>query len=725
MPSNKQLPILFLFILSGNLSLFSQQIPVNRGKYLIHISHISESMNIDGVLDEKSWLSGEVARNFTRVTPTDTGFAKAQTAVMITYDDNYIYIGAICYDPTPGKRPVESLRRDFNFANNDNFRAHIDTYNNYTNGFIFGVSSSGAQCDGVINNGTISSFTWDTKWRSAVKSYDDRWVAEMAIPFRSVRYLDGETEWGINFGRLDLKTNEKSAWAPMPRQFPHCSLPYAGTLVWDKPLKNSGLRVSMIPYVTSKVTRNNEAGEKTKYKWNAGLDAKMILSTSMNLDLTINPDYSQVEEDQQQTNLDRFELFYPERRQFFLENSDLFANLGNSQAQPFFSRRVGLNVPVNYGARLTGRIGEKMRIGLMDIQTGAKDGIPSSNYAVAVVQKEVFSRSSIVGFLVNKDLTQRVNDSLFTGKSYNRVAGLEYNFANADNRWNGKVFYHQSFYPGSDINAAAASGSISYSSRYLKADLTQSWIGSDYIAEAGYIRRTGFFQVSPDISYLFYPSSGSRILNHGPGIVFNIIFDPELRMTDRQTNLSYTFGFMDKSQLTFNAREDFVKLDKPYDPTNTGGDKLMTGDNFYWKTAQITFISDTRKLFSYSLNGSYGGYYNGTRLNLGGSANFRFQPYGSIGLTMNYNDIKLPIPYSSARLFLVGPSMDITFTDKLFFTTFVQYNNQIDNLNMNFRFQWRFAPVSDLFIVYTANSFTDNFTNKNRGLVVKLSYWFN
>jgi hypothetical protein len=182
---------------------------------------------------------------------------------------------------------------------------------------------------------------------------------------------------------------------------------------------------------------------------------------------------------------------------------------------------------------------------------------------------------------------------------------------------------------------------------------------------------------------------------------------------------------MPVKMLTFNAREDFVKLDKPYDPTNTGGEKLMTGDNFYWKTAQIAFISDTRKLFSYSMNGSYGGYYNGTRLNLGGSANYRFQPYGSIGLTMNYNDIKLPVPYSSARLFLVGPSMDITFTDKLFFTTFVQYNNQIDNLNMNFRFQWRFAPVSDLFIVYTANSFTDNFTNKSRGLVVKLSYWFN
>jgi hypothetical protein len=142
----------------------------------------------------------------------------------------------------------------------------------------------------------------------------------------------------------------------------------------------------------------------------------MILTTSLNLDLTVNPDYSQVEEDRQQTNLDRFELFYPERRQFFLENSDLFANLGSSEAQPFFSRRVGLNVPVNYGGRLTGRIGERWRIGMMDIKTGARGVIPASNYSVAVLQRELFSRSSLVGFIVNKDLIGNTEDNSITGE---------------------------------------------------------------------------------------------------------------------------------------------------------------------------------------------------------------------------------------------------------------------------------------------------------------------
>ena len=720
-----RLLLLSTFILSGEILLYSQEKAVNRDKYRIEISPAAETIKIDGELNEQAWKDSETAENFTRVTPVDTGYAIAQTTVMITYDKSYFYVAAICYDPSPGKRPVESLRRDFEFNKNDNFRVHIDTYNNFTNGYAFGVSAAGAQCDGVINNGTQSSFTWDTKWKSAVKSYSDRWVAEMAIPFRSLRYFGGEKEWGINFGRLDLKTNEKSAWAPVPRQFPHNSLPYAGTLVWDKPLDKAGLRLSVIPYFTSKVIKNTEAGESAKWKWNAGFDTKMILSTSMNLDLTVNPDYSQVEEDRQQTNLDRFELFYPERRQFFLENSDLFANLGNSQAQPFFSRRIGLDAPVNFGGRLTGRIGNKWRIGMMDMQTGSKGEHLSSNYAVAVLQREIFSRSSIVGFLVNKEITQSFNDTALTAYRYNRVAGLEYNFATADNRWQGKTFYHQSFYPGAGRNAASVSGNIGYFSQYLKASVTQSWIGSDYLAEAGYIRRTGLYEITPSVSYLFYPSKSERIISHGPGASFNAIFDPEFNLTDRETELSYIIGWQNKSQLSVSLQEEFVKLGLDFDPTNTGGEKLAAGEQFHWNSALAGFTSDARKLFNYTLNAGIGGYYNGNRWFVIGQMNYRVQPYGSIGMTVNYNNISLPAPYNSARLILLGPTLDITFTDKVFLTTFIQYNNQIDNLNMNIRFQWRFAPVSDLFIVYTGNSYAGDFTNKNRGLVVKISYWFN
>lgn len=721
----EKLLVTFILIITVNQTLFAQNKAVNRDKYRIHIFRTNEKINIDGLLDEDVWQNAERTGKFQRVTPTDTGYAIAQTVVFLTYDKTNLYLGAICYDPTPGKRPVESLKRDFEFSKNDNFKVFIDTYNDQTNGFAFGVTPEGSQDDGLVNGGTKVLYSWDIKWRSAVKSYDDKWVTEFAIPFRSLRYLGGEKEWGINFGRLDLKTNEKSAWAPMPRQFPHCSLPYTGTLVWDEPLDKAGLRFSLIPYITTKITTNNLNGEKTKWDFNTGFDGKMILSTSMNLDLTVNPDYSQVEADQQIINLDRFELFFPERRQFFLENSDLFSNLGSSDLQPFFSRRIGLDVPVNAGLRLTGRVGNKLRVGLMNMQTGSKEEIPSCNYGVAILQRDVFSRSSVVGFLINKQVTGNYGDTLYSGLKYNRVAGLEYNLANPDNRWTGKAFYHQSIYPGASFDAAVMSGNLVYSSQYLKVSLDQAWIGADYIAEVGYIRRTGYYEISPKISYLFYPSKNRRILNHGPALNFKVIFNPAFKMTDRQTQLSYSIGCQDKSQLVINFSEEFVKLDDPFDPTNNDGIKLPEGEEFNWKDAGVSFNSDTRRLLYFTLGGRFGGYYNGNRWYLSGVMNYRVQPYGSIGLTANYNNISLPQPYNSAELILIGPRLDITFTDKLLLTTFVQYNNQIDNLNMNVHFQWRFAPVSHLFIVYTDNSYPGDFRNKNRGLVVKLSYWFN
>ena len=298
-----------------------------------------------------SGLWREATGPFQRVLPTDTGYAMSQTNVRLTYDNANLYLGIICYDSLPGKRPVESLRRDWNFQNNDNFVVFIDTYNDYTNGFAFGVSAAGAQWDGIQADGGLVSLSWDIKWKSAVQNYPDRWEAELSIPFRSMRYRGGIMEWGINFSRNDLKSNEKSSWGPMPRQFQTANLAYTGTLVWDKPLPESGLRFSLIPYVSGKLSQDKEVNNNINPDGSAGFDAKIILSTSMNLDLTVYPDFSQVEVDQQQTNLDRFELFYPEKRQFFLENSDIFASLGTEDMRPFFSRRIGLDSPVLGGAR--------------------------------------------------------------------------------------------------------------------------------------------------------------------------------------------------------------------------------------------------------------------------------------------------------------------------------------------------------------------------------------
>jgi hypothetical protein len=723
-----------LFCISAFLiitnTLSAQTKGINRADYRVKISRTNEEIKIDGILDEPVWSTADIANNFRRVLPTDTGYAAARTEVRLTYTESTLYAGIVCYDPTPGKRPVESLRRDFGFTKNDNFIIFIDTYNDYTNGFAFGVSPAGAQWDGMQANGGGVNLDWDIKWRSEVKNYEDRWVAEFAIPFRSMRYGDGAQEWGINFSRNDLKTNEKSSWAPMPRQFATATLAFTGSLVWDNPLPASGLRLSVIPYLSLKTTQNKEAGESFKPTFkdlNAGFDAKVILSTSMNLDLTVNPDYSQVEVDRQITNLDRFELFFPEKRQFYLENSDLFANLGTENLRPFFSRRIGLTNPVNAGARLSGKIGKNWRIGLMDIQTGEQNLIRAGNFTVAALQRRVFSHSYVTAFMVNKQLTGSVTDTsaaYLSQKAFNRVAGIEYNLATADNRWTGKAFYHQSFYPGAAGDAATVSANISYATQYTKFTLSQAWVGRDYLAEVGYIRRRGYYELSPTFQYKFFPS-GSKIANHGPAVRFDILFDPAKTMTDRETQLLYSIEWLNRSILQADVKETFIKLQLPFDPTNKGTNQLAANSHYTWREFGTSFTSDVRKPFNFLLGTRYGGFYTGTKLTLSGELNYRIQPYGSIAIVSAYNDIDLPSPQNSAKYFLIGPKLDITFTDKLFFTSFVQYNNQIDNLNLNLRFQWRFAPVSDLFIVYTENSIPGNYTIKNRGLVFKVSYWFN
>ncbi len=713
---------LVILFLSGLTAVSGQSTHNNREGYQLPIYKTDCKIEIDGILDEDVWLNADVATNFNRILPIDTGYAESQTEVRMSYDESNIYIGIICHDTIAGERPVESLRRDFSFGNNDNFIAFIDTYDDQTNGFAFGVSAAGAKWDGMQANGGFVSLDWDCKWRSVVTNHPDYWIAEFSIPFRSIRFRGGDQIWGINFSRLDLKSNEKSSWAPVPRQFQSASLAYTGTLVWDSPLPKSPVRASFIPYISGKAIQNNEAGEPMEGKFKAGLDTKVILSSSMNLDVTLNPDYSQVEADRQVTNLDRYELFYPEKRQFFLENSDLFANLGSRNSRPFFSRRIGLDSPVLLGARLSGSIGENWRVGLMNMQTQQSDSLAANNFSVIALQRQVLARSNVVLFMTNKELTATPEGAGFN--AFNRVAGVDFNLASADNRLTGKTYYHQSFSPGSENQRFSSAALIAYNTQHFSSSWNQAYVGGAYQAEMGYVRRTGYHQMNPEIAYKFFPDS-KYIVNHGPTLEMDIFSTPELSLTDREIQLGYTVEWINRSKITVELEDGYVKLIEAFDPSHTGGDSLAAGSDYHWNELALNYTSDNRTLLNYMLSARYGGFFNGTRLHFNADLGYRVQPYGSLALVASYTNIELPAPYVSADFVLFGPRLDITFTDKLFFTTFVQYNNQINNVNVNMRFQWRFAPVSDLYIVYTDNMIPENFLSKDRGVIVKFSYWIN
>lgn len=721
-----------LLLLGLSLVTFAQK--KNAG-FEYHIHRATGPIRVDGVADDAAWQQAEIATDFYQVLPMDTGKAIVRTEVRMLYDDHHLYLLAVNYEKLDGPYMVESLRRDFIFGKNDNFLLFIDPFDDQTNGFTFGANARGAQWDGLLFEGGKADLSWENKWESAVQAAEDQWVFEMAVPFKTLRYKKGIDRWGVNFSRLDLKTTEKSSWAPVPRQFPTASLAYTGVLVWDEPPPPPGANISFIPYALGGLSKDYEKNTDTEFRKEIGVDAKVALTSSLNLDLTVNPDFSQVEVDVQQTNLDRFELFFPERRQFFLENADIFANFGYTSMRPFFSRRIGLNAPIRFGARLSGRLNKDWRIGAMTMQTGKNDeGVPAQNFSVVSLQRRVFSRSNVSAIFVNKETFDydEVTDKDAI-KRYNRNLGFEYNLASSNNIWTGKMLFLQSFSPGEDGNDRILAGNLAYTAKHWNFNVQFENVGENFRAETGFVPRTGFNRLSASAGRLFFPKS-SIILSHGPVTFFQFIFDENMRYLETEFPLVYKVSFLNRSEFTIWTAYDFQELLRPFDPTNFAGDTLATGTKHSWKSFGTEFISKPQSLFTWSFNSRYGGYYaDGTRLRLGGEVGYRFQPYVAISVAGQINritfqdDDRLPdgLKNRDFNLWLLGPRIDVTVTNKLFFTNFVQYNNQAKNVNLNLRLQWRYSPASDLFVVYTNNYFSDFSDVRNRALVLKLTYWWN
>ncbi len=737
---NRLLRNLVLVLLSAGLTGIVRAVPVNLKS--VTIKKANSIIRLDGVLDEESWLLAEPAADFFQRFPADTSIALTHTEVKLTYDQDFLYVGAICYDDVDGDYVVSSLRRDFEGSGNDALNIIIDPFSDLSNGFLFGITPYGVQRESLIINGGSGrhdeNVSWDNKWFSKVSRHKDHWVVEIAIPFKTLRYKEGIETWRVNFVRIDYKQNEYSNWNWIPRNFSMTSLAHTGQLQWDQPLNQPISNISIIPYAKVGGAKNFEEGTAGKFIRGLGTDVKIGLTSSLNLDLTVNPDFSQVEVDQQVTDLDRFEIYYPEKRQFFLENGDLFADFGSRSLRPFFSRRIGIardtntgqNIenPIYFGARLSGRINKDWRIGAMTMQAADEKeiGIPSINYAVAAVQRRVFARSNIAAIFVNKQPVEILSPEADSAelRSWNRVAGLDFNLASLDNRWTGKIFYHHSFGPDAGNSPFSHGASIQYQDEHWDLRWSHSLVGEDYNAEVGYVRRTSFKRITPEVGYDFYPNS--RMINrHGPSLEYEGYWDMGNRKTDETWGLRYMLRFNNQMFAYVSGNKEYILLTDDFDPSRIDGPELPAGSDYHNYYFRYFVRSDIRKPLSFDARGRMGEYYNGTRFEIEGDANYRFRPFGVVSLNFSYNRVHLPDPYHDADLYLIGPKFDITFTKTLYFAMLIQYNNQINNVNVNARFQWRYQPASDIYIVYTDNYFGDVFKSKSRALVFKITYWLN
>jgi len=723
------------------LTLFGVLVNAQSEERTVLVKKINQEIVLDGILNEQAWDRADSAKDFWQLFPTDSLKAEDTTVVKLLYNDTHIYIGATAKSSVGSDFIVSSLRRDFSARSNDNVTVLFDTFRDGQNAFLFGVNAYGVQREGLVSErgASINGFnlTWDIKWQSASKKYDDRFVLEIAIPFTSLKYPEGSQKWGFQSYRYDLQNNERSIWTNVDQNQIPINIGYYGELVFEEPLKKNRTPLYLIPYING-LTAKDFTSNSSDNTFSTGGDLKVAIGTGLNLDVTLNPDFSNVEVDDVITNLTRFEISLPEKRQFFIDNGDLFGSFGSFRdAIPFFSRRIGIarntdgssiQNAILGGVRLSGKLNDDWRLGFLNIQNreDLSNQIASNNNAMFALQRKVFGQSQVGIFMVNRQ-TFKDYDFLEEDDAYNRVIGLDYNLASANNRWIGKFYTHKSFQPDDQEGNLSSFASLLYNTRIWRFYSNWVYIDRDFRSDLGFIPRTGIIKSGTSAQRTFYPKSG--IANSHSFRILNLMWfqqNLDYQKTDHNFEINYTLEFKKQAQLEFEFSSQYIYLSNSFDPTRSSDATPLPGNTGYrFSDWSLNYQSNLANPFIFTSEVSYGGFFNGTRFSYSGSTGYRFQPKVILSLQWDYNRINLPNPYASADLILVRPKFDVTFSKNLFWSTLIQYSNQTDNLGINSRLQWRFAPLSDLYLVYNDNYFTREFGPTFRSINLKLTYWLN
>lgn len=730
-------PHFFLFfgVVFISSMLTSQEIST-RERFRYYIKKANSEIKVDGVEGINEWGNTQLIDTLYNHNPSDTGISKNSSEIRLAYDDENLYIFAKHYDE--GKRIIQSLQRDSDNSQwgSDSFTIAIDPINKKQSGIILGINAGGAEMDGnllVEPSRTTYSDAWDERWFSSTKQYDNYWLTEIAIPFTSLRYNQDNLEWGINFIRGDKVENYYTTWTtPFPINFNGIDVNYMGTLAWPEVPKIKSKIAFVKPYTTLSSLKDNLAqNTDTETKLDAGLDVKMAITKSLNADIALNPDFSNADVDQEITNITRFDISLPEQREFFLENADIFSNFGTYQLFPFFSRRIGLNTPIVYGARVTGNITDDLRIGVMNVQTKSDVDIDAQNNTVAAFNYKVLGRSQLRGLFVNRQETgnSTIND-------YARNYGAEFTYISEKGNFNNSLIYHTSV---TDDNMKGYYLGINgdYATRRLRAGWLLDVVDKDYNADLGFtprlfnydsdsqsVIRKGYLYAAPYITYRFFTKKeSSKLIYQGFRFWHDIYLNTDGSLNERQNNLAYDLVFKNTSDFTISGTNREVNLGFA---TNFLGDEFdnLPIANYNFTRGTISYSSDTRKRFTYDTSATYGNFFNGYLTSLGTSGNMRFGYWGNFSLSYNYNNINLPQNYGDVDLHLFRFRGLISFTNKLFFNNVVQYNTQSENFSVFSRLQWRYAPLSDLFVIYNQNNNTNGFDLNNRSIILKLTYRF-
>jgi hypothetical protein len=709
------------------------------GHLVVRAQRAPERLIIDGRLDEPVYMQYRPAGGFVQFEPRYNEPATEQTDVWVFFDDHAIYIALRCFDSHPEQWSSIDLRRDTPVTSQgETVSVALDTFNDQRNGFTFGVNPEGGINDSAITNERDSNRDWNTIWETRTARFDGGWSAEMSIPFKSIRYSQGEQIWGINVRRVVRWKNETSYLSQVPQGGQNAAL--FGLFRFSSAASLVGLVAppasrlfEVKPYAISSVKTDLGADAPFSNKTNAslGVDAKVGLTRGLTADLTYNTDFAQVEEDEQQVNLTRFSLFFPEKREFFLEGQGIFAFGGATQRRtgnpgevpiPFFSRRIGINdegrlVPILGGGRVTGRVGQ-YSVGLVNIQTKEDhlSGQSSTNFSVVRARRDILRRSNVGFIFVNRS-------SNGARRSANQTYGADAIFSFFENL-NVNTYVARTLTPELRGNDRSYRLQLEYNADTYGVILEDMEVGEHFNPEAGYVRRNNIHRNIGNVRFSPRPASSAivRKYNFSGGI------DQYVRATDglletRVTDGSFGIEFQNSDELSVQLLANVEELTENYEVF--GGVEIPVG-HYQFNSVFAEYELGPQHRVSGRASYEYGGFFGGTKHTVGFSR-ARAEPVANLfvepGISLNWVDL----PQGRFVAKVLTSRIVYTFTPRTFVSALVQYNSNNDTLGVNARLRWEYRPGSELFVVYSDGRDTveRGFPRlESRALTVKVTRFF-
>ena len=706
-------------------------------EYRAEAYRTSQSIEIDGDFSEADWQHAKPINQFVQTEPNEGAPVTESTEVRILYDDKNVYFGFTCSSSRRDHIVANEMRRDAEgLRENDNVFILLDTYNDKRNGVFFRINPLGAMQDiALTNSGDTRNTSWDAVWDCRAKIHDTHWTAEIAIPFSQLRFKRSDSMvWGVNFGRTLRRKNEEATWVPVSRQYGSLSkyrTANLGSLVGLAGITPSR-RLEFLPYVLPGISRTEEDAS-TDGVFDAGLDVKYGLTSNLTADLTLNTDFAQVEADQEQVNLSRFSLYFPEKRPFFLEGAGMF-DFGIPSptffAPPplilFYSRRIGLEegyaIPIIGGGKITGKIGP-YGVGLLNVSTDEfhtdasvtdEDDIVDlsrTNYSVLRVRRDLFSGSSVGGVVINKQDTD----------TYNRAGGLDFAYRPNDSIDVRGLWARTYENDVSDGNDAMYFGGT-WRNSLLRFNGAYTFIGEDFNPEVGFVRRQGSRRLRGQIRFTPWPRKfGVRRIFMGPDVDYILNQDDELET--REFSLTNWIQLEQGNWINLEIRRTSEFLDEDFEIRD---DVIIPVGDYDLTSVRTMIDTDEGRKISGGFGANYGTFFDGTRRGFDVRANFK--PSGRLAFETRYQFNRVDLPNETPfNVNVFGSRIVYSFTTTLYAKLFAQWNSDDEVISTNFLLNYIYRPGSDFYLVFNQVYDSDgtNTVLEESSAVAKMTYWWN